>query len=266
MSMAVDFINSLKLFLFIQKSHLKTAFLNKGDAFVNVLMMIINNFAFVFMWWVIFNFKPSINGWDFRDILLLNAVANNSFAFFAIFARGIQKLPEYIDSGSLDSFLVSPRSPLFMISSSESTFANWGDFITGLLCWILSGYTTISGFILMLYASFAAFVVLYSFRLILSALAFFANDTQRLGDNIFMAMIIFANQPATIFTGWYKLMFLTVLPAGFISLLPVTLMRGFSFPIFAALTGGAVLFFLLARTLFYRGLRRYSSGNRFGVR
>ena len=48
--MADKFINLCKLFLFIQKSNLKTAFLNKADAFINVLMMTINNLSFIFMW------------------------------------------------------------------------------------------------------------------------------------------------------------------------------------------------------------------------
>lgn len=50
--MAAEFFNNLKLFLYIQKSNVKTAFLNKADALINVLMMLINNLAFFFMWWV----------------------------------------------------------------------------------------------------------------------------------------------------------------------------------------------------------------------
>ena len=52
--MAANLKNLIKLFFFIQKSNLKTAFLNKSDAFVNVFMMTINNLSFVFMWWIIF--------------------------------------------------------------------------------------------------------------------------------------------------------------------------------------------------------------------
>ena len=46
--MAAEFFNNLKLFLYIQKSNVKTAFLNKADALINVLMMLINNLAFFF--------------------------------------------------------------------------------------------------------------------------------------------------------------------------------------------------------------------------
>ena len=264
--MAADFIKTLKLFFYIQKSHFKTAFLSIGDALSNVVIMLINNLSFIFMWWVIFHNKGSINGWDFSDMLLLNAVMNNAFAIFALFARGIQALPEYIDNGSLDNYLVSPQRPLFMIATSESTFANWGDLLTGLICWILSGYTDLLSFALMIYASLCAAAVLISYRLIVSTLAFFAGDTQKLGDNIFMAFITFSSQPASIFTGWYKIMFLSVIPAGFISLIPVMLIKTAALPVFLFLSGAAVLSIVISAAFFRFGLKRYASGNRFGVR
>lgn len=118
----------------------------------------------------------------------------------------------------------------------------------------------------MLLVSFFAFVILYAYRLIMSSLAFFVSDSQRLGDNVFMAFVTFASQPASIFTGWYKVMFLTVIPAGFISLYPVELIKNFNLTDLGIMVGGCSFFFILAVKFFYFGLRRYTSGNRFGVR
>lgn len=264
--MADKFSKMFKLFLFIQKSNLKTAFLSKGDALANVVMMTVNNLSFIFMWWVIFQNKGTINGWDFGDMALLFAVMNNAFATFALFARGVELLPEFIDNGNLDNFLVSPRNSLFMVSVSESTFANWGDYVTGFLMFFLSGYVTFANFGLFILASLFAFVIMYSLRTILSSLAFFAADTQRLGDNVFMAFLTFGSQPASIFTGWYKVVFLTVIPAGFISLYPVELIKGHSLQALAVMGLGSIVFFLLAVKIYLCGLRHYSSGNRFGVR
>ena len=170
--MVAKFINLCKLFFYIQKSNLKTAFLNTGDALVNVLMMTINNLSFIFMWWVIFHNKGNINGWTFSEMALLFAVSNNAFATYALFARGIQNLPEYISNGNLDNYLLTPRSSLFIVSTSESTFANWGDYLTGFIMYFLSGYVGWKTFFLMLLTSFLAFVILYSVRLIVSCFAF----------------------------------------------------------------------------------------------
>lgn len=264
--MVARFLKLCELFLYIQKSNIKTAFLNKADALINVIMMTINNLSFVFMWWVIFENKGSINGWQFGDMALLFAITNNAFATFALFARGIQLLPEYIDNGNLDNFLTTPKSSLFLISTSESTFANWGDYITGFLMYFLSGYVSWKSFWLMLLGSFLAFILLYSFRLIMSCLAFIISDSQRLGDNIFTALVTFASQPASIFTGWYKVLFLTIIPAGLLSLYPVNLIKDFTLADFGTLISGVSIFWIIS-LLFYRwGLKHYSSGNRFGVR
>ncbi len=264
--MVAKFINLCKLFFYIQKSNLKTAFLNTGDALVNVLMMTINNLSFIFMWWVIFHNKGNINGWTFSEMALLFAVSNNAFATYALFARGIQNLPEYISNGNLDNYLLTPRSSLFIVSTSESTFANWGDYLTGFIMYFLSGYVGWKTFFLMLLTSFLAFVILYSVRLIVSCFAFFASDTQRLGDNIFMAFLTFGMQPATIFTGWYKILFLTIIPAGFLSLVPVRIITEFEWKDLLLMILASIFFATVAIRFYHWGLKYYSSGNRFGVR
>ncbi len=264
--MAAKFINLCKLFLYIQKSNIKTAFSSTGDALVNVLMMTINNLSFVFMWWVIFHNKGSINGWTFSEMALLFAVTNNAFATYALFARGIQNLPEYIAGGGLDNYLLTPRSSLFVVSTSESTFANWGDYLTGFIMYFLSGYVSWQSFFILLMVSFLAFVIMYSVRLIVSCFAFFAADTQRLGDNIFMAFLTFGMQPSTIFTGWYKILFLTIIPAGFLSLFPVRIITAFQWSDLLIMFGACIFFGFIAVRFYNYGLKHYSSGNRFGVR
>lgn len=264
--MAAKFFSLCKLFLFIQKSNIKTAFLNKTDALVNITMMVINNLSFIFMWWVIFQNKGSVNGWNFSDMALLFAVTNNAFAGFALFTRGLETLPEYINSGNLDNFLVSPRSSLFLIATSESTFANWGDFLSGFIMYSLSGCVNWTSFGVLLLCSFLCFILIASIRLLLSCLTFFIADSQKLGDNIFISFITFASQPASIFTGWYKIMFLTILPAGLLALLPVNLIKNFNLKEFLLLCGGITFFLSLSLLAFRQGLKRYASGNRFGVR
>ncbi len=56
-----------------------------------------------------------------------------------------------------------------------------------------------------------------------------------------------------------------MLPAGFVAYLPVRVIRDASLADTALLCGGAAGFLTLAISIFRRGLRRYSSGSRFGV-
>ncbi len=261
--MAAKFI---KLFLYVQKSNLKTAFLNLSDALVNVLMMMLNNFSYIFMWWILFQNKGSINGWNFGDMALLFAVANISFATYALFMRGLETLPEYIDSGGLDNFLVMPRSELMLIAFSESSFANWGDYLTGFIMYFFSGHIGWTSFGLLILVTILASVLLFAIRLLASSLAFFINDSQRLGDNFFIAVITFASQPSSIYTGWYKVISLTIVPAGFLVYYPVEVIRAFSWTNLLCLLGGVAIFLALSLLVWRQGLKHYSSGNRFGVR
>lgn len=56
------------------------------------------------------------------------------------------------------------------------------------------------------------------------------------------------------------------LPAGFVSYLPVELVRAPSATTLLACVLGALLYTSGAVWLFHRGLRRYSSGSRFAAR
>ena len=58
----------------------------------------------------------------------------------------------------------------------------------------------------------------------------------------------------------------TAIPAGIISYLPVELLREFSWLQLFFLLAGSLSFFALAFSVFYSGLKRYESGNKFGMR
>lgn len=259
-------VNNWKLLAYITKKNFKVAFSSRSDAFMNIIIMIINNFSFVFMWWVIFNSKGTINGWKFEHLLLMNAITNFAFGIYAIFFRGIEAIPQYIENGSLDNFLTTPRNSLFMTSTSESTVANWGDFITGIILLIMARHTSFADIFLFLILSFCCFITIFSFRLILSSLSFYKNNMDRLGHNFFMSFLVFSSLPASIFSGWYKVIFLSIIPAGFISLIPVNILTNFTWFEFVILILINILLFIIACLTFFLGLRNYSSGNKFGVR
>ena len=125
-----------------------------------------------------------------------------------------------------------------MVSSARSSFANWGDFLTGYILFAFSQYANFEGFLILTFYSIICGVLIFSFRLFLSSLSFYASDMERLGYNIFMAFLTFMSQPSSIFTGLYKVFILTFIPAGFISIFSVVLVKEFivaNFSIYSAL-------------------------------
>jgi len=97
------------------------------------------------------------------------------------------------------------------------------------------------------------------------SLAFWLRNTRTLSRQLYEVLITFSLYPEPLFGGVLKLLLFTLLPAGFVGYLPVRVIRDASFWDAALLCAGAAGFLLLAARLFESGLRRYSSGSRFGV-
>ena len=68
-----------------------------------------------------------------------------------------------------------------------------------------------------------------------------------------------------IFTGVVRLLLFTIVPAGFVSFVPLQLLHRFTWPLLLAMAGFTVLIVALAAGLFQLGLRRYESGNLLGM-
>jgi energy-coupling factor transporter ATP-binding protein EcfA2 len=87
------------------------------------------------------------------------------------------------------------------------------------------------------------------------------QERNKLTHHIGNAMITFTTYPAILFEGLVKLLLYTLIPAGFISYLPVEALRQFSLGHAALALAGAFAMLAISGVVFYHGLRRYESGN-----
>jgi ABC-2 type transport system permease protein len=71
--------------------------------------------------------------------------------------------------------------------------------------------------------------------------------------------------PEALFGGVLRMILFSVLPAGFISYVPVRVIRDGSLIALPVMLLAAVGFLALGIIVFQRGVRRYASGSRFGV-
>jgi viologen exporter family transport system permease protein len=76
----------------------------------------------------------------------------------------------------------------------------------------------------------------------------------------FQALLILSSYPLDVFGGLTKLLMFSVIPAAFITGVPVHLVDGFRWTTLAALVGAAAVSALAARAAFRSGLRHYRSG------
>jgi ABC-2 type transport system permease protein len=102
--------------------------------------------------------------------------------------------------------------------------------------------------------------------IIAQSLAFYFGNAEGVAQQIFIAMITFTTYPIDIFHGVTRVLLFVVLPAGFVSTLPIAFFRNFSWMFLGQMLVVLVFFLALAIFVFYRGLRRYESGNMITLR
>jgi len=120
---------------------------------------------------------------------------------------------------------------------------------------------------LLLFVLLTLFVccIFTAFTILLGSLAFFLGNTEGLMQQMLGALISFSTYPMDIFQGAIRLLLFTVIPAGFISFIPLQLLHQFTWPLLGALIGFTTLFTAIAVGVFHLGLCRYESGNLMGM-
>jgi viologen exporter family transport system permease protein len=99
---------------------------------------------------------------------------------------------------------------------------------------------------------------------IAGSLAFWMGSAEAAAFQAQQAVITFSWYPGAMFHGWLRVLLFTAIPAGFISHIPVELLRSFDPTPFMGLIGIASAG--LAGGVFRIGLKRYESGNLVNLR
>jgi ABC-2 type transport system permease protein len=104
------------------------------------------------------------------------------------------------------------------------------------------------------------------FTVAANCLAFFIGNAEGLSFQLFNALLTFTTYPTGIFSGIGKLVLFTVVPAGFISYLPIGVLRKVQLPFLFGAVGVSLVLCAGGTWLFYCGLKRYASGSMLTMR
>jgi len=257
---------NLRFLVALVGTSLKASLALRGAFLVRATFMALNNVIFFAMWWIFFTKFESVRGWTLADMAAIFSLCAAAFGFAVSVGSGIPELSRRVAEGDLDSFLTQPKSVLAQCIASKGEAAGWGDFLSGAVFFVLCGYFTFAVVPLWLLATLCGALVFLATGVIFHSLAFWMGNTSPLSRQLWEFTITFSLYPRTVFGGALKVLLYTALPAGFISFLPVELIRHPNPKTLAMVVGGALLYATLAAVVFAAGLRRYESGNRFGVR
>jgi ABC-2 type transport system permease protein len=215
---------------------------------------------------VLFSKIPPIQGWTMWEIVLILASIFFTEGVVSFAFEGMWRTVRLINLGDLDRILLRPISPILQILTYDLGIHGIGNMITGAVLFALAlGRTQIVWtvdrilFIPVLVVSAAAIRTAISFAANCSG--FWLTSFYNAFPMMVHQMADFAKYPSTLFTEPIRFLVTVVLPYAFIGYVPaVYLFNKEPWGVLAWLVPAVALWcVVVARSVFYRGLRRYDS-------
>lgn len=254
-------MKTLKIFKAFLSINFQNNLALKSSFIFQIVLMIANNLIYLAIWFILFDHIKAVNAWTIQDIATLNMISCASWGIFQIFSGGFRVLSRTIIYGDLDSFLLYPFHPLIMIMFSKSYPSGWGNLLTAFIMLPFCGNFS---FLLLMVIIICSFSIFGSAFVLIHSLAFWKGNIESFAKQWTDFIYILSIYPQNVYPGFIKIILFTLLPAGFISFLPVEILRKFSWGKVAFLILGSILFIGMSLFIFKAGLKRYESGNRIG--
>ncbi|TVX91529.1 ABC transporter permease [Cohnella terricola] len=229
-------------------------------------MMFVNNFIWLFFWSLFFGRFPIVQGWELHDVMLLWAISAGGFGWAAMLFGNFPRIASIVATGQLDVYLSQPRPVLLSVLVSRCSVTAAGDFAFGVAVYLMVGDTSLTGALLFVLGLLISGLLFIAVMVIAGCSAFFIGNAEGMTQQLFNSFIALTTYPSDIFRGLAKLAIFTIVPAGFISYLPIGLLKSPE-PGFAILATFVAFGLTLAGSLLFRlGLRKYASGNTIAMR
>jgi ABC-2 type transport system permease protein len=215
---------------------------------------------------VLFSKIPPIQGWTLWEIVLILASIFFTEGVVSFAFEGMWRLIRLVNLGDLDRILLRPVSPILQIITYDLGVHGIGNMITGAVLFALAlGQTRIVWtadrilFLPVLIVSAAA--IRASISLAANCSGFWLTSFYNAFPLMVHQMADFAKYPATLFTEPIRFFITVILPYAFIGYVPaVYLFNKAAWGAAAWLIPAVAAWcIMVARFVFYRGLRRYDS-------
>lgn len=248
------------------KANLKGAAEYRGNFFLQVFGMILNNIMFLVFWGFFLDRTGPIGGYGINEVLALWGFGAGSFGLGMLLCGNVFQLSRAIVQGELDVYLLQPKDPYFSFVISRSMLSAWGDFFFGLGIFVYLAWNSALTFFLYLLFTLAGAIIFVSMFMMMQSLSFFWGNSTSLARTLRELLITASIYPETIFGPGMRWIFYSILPAGFISFIPLRVMSSLSWELIPLVLAAAMAYLGLSYLIFRLGLRRYESGNLIGGR
>lgn len=196
-----------------------------------------------------------VGGFMVVDALQMTIISNNMWM-----------LPQLVNRGDLDYYLVRPVSPLFFLSLRDFAANSFLNLViaVGFFVWAVLNYPgplSLGNMLLYLVFLLNGCFLYYLFRLLSVLPVFWTQSGQGL-DVLFWNFTKFMERPDRIFAGFVRAVLMTVLPFALMVSVPTHfLFEGFDLGVVLNIVGVTVVFTLIVAWIWNRALRSYSSAS-----
>lgn len=209
--------------------------------------------------------RPGIPGWTFAEALLVTGwfVLLNGILDGAI-NPGLQAVVEHIRKGTLDFVLLKPADAQFLVSTSRfHVFHVFSVFnalvIFGVALHRVGRWPTAGDVAMALVLLGVATLLLYSMWILIVSAAFFVVKIDNL-TYLFSSIFDAARWPSGVYRGVLRFVFTFVVPLTVLTTFPAQALLGrLGVESLLAAVVGSVAFAGLARVVWLRSIRRYTS-------
>jgi ABC-2 type transport system permease protein len=226
--------------------------------------MMLTNSSFVIIWSLFANAAGELNGWTFVDVILLQGITSLCYGVFFTLCAGVGDLPKILLSGSFDKFLVTPKSVLGRVATSKLSPQAMGDILFACVCFVFYMWSVGFSFSLLMslmLTSAIACLAMFGISVAIFSVALYVYDGQNAADSLFQLFFSPAIMHGGAFAGWTRFFFTFAVPSLVVGTLPTELIDSFSWQELVLVTTLALVWCIIGVQVFYRGLRRYESGN-----
>src|SRR5262245_13238903 len=225
----------------------------RGAFVAQVAAMFLNDGVWLVFWALFFTRFPVLHGWQISDVVTVWALTASSFGLaHAIYGNALH-LAALIAQGQLDVWMLYPRALLSHMLLGRMNASSWGDALFGYVVYFVFVQPGLPHALLFVALSLSATLLFVGFSVLTGSLSFFLGNAAGLGEQWRNAMITFSTYPAILFDGAVKVLLFTLIPAGFVSYLPIQALRNLSLLDAGLALAGALAVLFVGAGVFYLG-------------
>ncbi len=256
--------NELRFALYAIRKNIEGSAELRASFVMHIVGMALNNSSFIVIWVFFVQSVGVIGGWTASDVVALQGFTALSYGLIFSVGAGIKRLPEYVESGVFDRFMLSPKNVLVRIATASFSPAGIGDIVFGILALLFYAIVSHMHFpqlLLMVCLAFLSTLIFLTASIIVYSMSFFFIESQAITDGLFELFMTPSLFHGGAFQGGVRFVFTFIIPSLLIGTLPVEAVKNMSLATLALMTVLMIFWLILSLWIFSKAIRRYESSN-----